>query len=358
MTRRLLGRTVRLPQLLAAALAVVLLVTAGVAASTSTASFGSHNPAWDGGRDLRLLADDPGTETILARNASRYGTVEPTESVAFVLSPDEPYSDASADRLETFVREGGTLVVADDFGAATNPLLADLGVTSRVNGTLLRDERHNYRGPAFPVADNVSSHPLTQDVERVTINHGSVVAPGPDATVFIQSSEYGYLDTNGNEQLDDVETLDSYPVAVVESHEEGRVVVLSDPSIFINTMLDQPDNQQFARNLIGDADTVLFDYSHARAFPPLVALLVVVRESLVLQIGVIGLLATVLAAGTHPRAREWLRRRTGDEEPRGGLIEDEVIEAVSRQHPDWNRSRVERVTEGIISRRTDREDDG
>lgn len=47
-----------------------------------------------------------------------------------VLSPDKPYTDARTERLREFVRRGGTLVIAEDFGPNDNALLEGVGAST------------------------------------------------------------------------------------------------------------------------------------------------------------------------------------------------------------------------------------
>lgn len=291
--------TLGYPRALLVTLALAVVATLVVAAGTSTAAFGAYNPRWDGAADLRATADAAGTDSEVVLNTSRYGEVQPRDTVAIVLSPDERYGPTEAARLRRFVRTGGTLVVAEDFGPHANPLLAAVGADARFEGSLLRDERYNFRSPSMPVARNVSDHSLLTGVNALTLNHGTVVEPN-GATVLANSSGFGYLDTGRNGQLDDDESLSSYPVATVEPVGEGRVVAVSDPSLFINVMLDRPGNRQFVRNLFAAHDLAVLDYSHAGRLPVLAVALLVVRRTPTLQVA-LGL-AGLAAVGAWGRA--------------------------------------------------------
>jgi hypothetical protein len=338
------------PRVLLAALAAVTVVSLLVVASTSTAAFGTYNPAWDGASDLREVARDTGADATVARNLGPYGEADPRETVAVVLAPEEAYTDAEASRLRTFLENGGTLVVADDFGTAGNALLADLGADSRIDGTLLRDERSFYQSPELPRATNVTDHRLTAGVEVITLNHASAVHPN-GATVLASTSTFAYADANRNGRLDDEEALGSYPVITTEPVGDGTLVVAGDPSLFINVMLEQPGNAAFVRNLFGANEVVLLDYSHAGGIPPLSLAVLVLRESAALQVllGLGGLGAIGLwASGRWPSLG---RIRASPTDPTPILAEDELLAYVERQHPDWDADRTERVVRGL---KTDR----
>ncbi|WP_340099029.1 DUF4350 domain-containing protein [Salinibaculum salinum] len=338
------------PRLLLYALAGTLLISLFVAASTSGAAFGTYNPGWDGASQLRAEADAVDSDTTLARNVDAYDSVPANETTAVILSPDSAYGDDAA-RVREFVRAGGTAVVAEDFNSHSNDLLAAVGATARIDGRLLRDEQSNYRSPAMPVATNTTNHTLVDSVDRLTLNHGTVIEPN-NASVLVASSEFGYLDENGNDELDDNETLASYPVATVESVGEGRVVVVSDPSLAINAMVDRPDNRAFIQSLFAGQEHVLLDYSHAERLPPLAVAALTVRDSPLLQVlAGLALITVAVSWVRRPALLTWLRSIVnGDRNPNGpqqtgttDIGEHALVDHLLDDHPEWSRDRAERV---------------
>jgi hypothetical protein len=318
------------------------------AGSTSTAAFGGYNPAWDGSSDARALAEET-AEVAILRSGTAYDDLAPENTTAIVLSPEEQYDTPSASAVRAFVQEGGTLVVAGDFDTSANPLLESVGADSRIDGRVLRDERYHGPTPAMPVATNVTDHPYTASVDRLALNYPSVVNPGANASVVVSSSSFGYLDTNENEALDDSEELRSYPVVVTERVGAGRVVVISDPSLFINTMLERGDNRAFTTNVFG-GETVAFDYSHQGGVPPLTVVVLTLRESVLAQLAV-GLGLTILAAllieGRVPL--EAIRDRIDREHARerAEVKSEDVSAFIEEEHPEWDDDEVERLSQTI-----------
>jgi hypothetical protein len=345
---RVRGYELTYPRLLLAALVVVVISSGFVGLTTSETAFGSYNPAWDGASEVRTLAANTGAQTEIVRETSAYTGQSGSGTTALVVSPTEAYSDRDSERIAAFVRGGGTLVVASDFDDQTNPLLADLGVTARFDGRLIRDERRYYRSPALAVAPNVNDTEVTADVSRLTLNHGTAIDTGANSTIVVNTSGYAYFDTNRNGALDDAEELAERPVVVRESVGEGTVVAVSDPSIFINSMLDVSDNRAFARNLVSD-ETVLFDYSHRSGIPPVVAVVLTIADSPLLQFLSITVLVGISAA-------LWRSNRiplpwTESSSPEIGDVgpsETELLDRVTARHPEWDESRVERVARGIM----------
>ena len=357
------------PRLLLVGLSLAVLVGVAVAGTTSAAAFGVYNPGWEGASELRGLADEAGVEHDVVANTSRYAAVDPNATVAVVLSPDRAYANPEAARVRAFVERGGTLVVAEDFGSNANPLLDAVGAETGFDGALLRDERSAWRSPAMPVATdltNRSATPYAENVGAVTLNHGTALEPGPNATVLVRSSPFSYLDTNGNGTVDGEETLAARPVVAVEPVGQGRVVVVSDPSLFLNAMVEREGNRRFALNLFAPEERVLLDASHSTV-PPLSAALLAVRASPLLGFGLAAVVLSLVGAwgagwtrhlrSLVPARLPW-RDRTGDRSSRAGEVDVEALVAhLRRRHPDWDENRVRRVAQGVLPGRTEPRED-
>jgi hypothetical protein len=349
------------PQLLLVALVLAVAVTGVVAGSTSQSPFGTYNAAWDGTSDLRTAATEYGTEPVVALNTTAYAEADPNETVAVVLSPDQPYTPREQARLVSFVEQGGTIVFAEDYGTHTDTLLTAVGAETRLDGAPLRDEQAYYRSPAFPLATNVSSAPETDGVDQLTLNHGTSLqtnASSNGTTVLVSSSEFAYLDLDRDGELDEAETLESRPVAVRESVGNGTVYVVSDPSVFINAMLERPGNKRFARNLVTQKQNVLFDYSHHAQQPPVMVALLTIRGNPLLQgaLGALGIVAIVFSRQlwtTRDAISERFRStdRTKGQFSLAAADQEEIVAYLASQHPEWDEERLRRVMRGVI--RTD-----
>jgi len=346
-------------------LAVFALVTVGavvVAGSVSGAAFSTYNPAWDGTAEMRSLAQETGVRTDIVRDTEYYQTTDPEGTVVVVLSPDTAYTADEATAIREFVDRGGTVVVAGDFGDPTTQLLEDLDVAARLDGTSVRDERHYERSPALPRATNVTTHPYTTAVDQLTLNHATVVRFGDsntNATRLVNTSSFAYLDTNGNGELDDAETLRTYTVAAVERVNGGSVVTVSDPSLFINAMLDREDNRQFARNVLGAHDRLGVDLSHAGGLPPVAWVVVTARNSAVVQL--VGGAALVLGLARWRRIADagqaLLSRLTGPEPEPPTVSRDALLASLQQRHPEWDDHRLRRVVQTLIHREENSETD-
>jgi hypothetical protein len=351
---------VSIPTLVLVALAGAVLIGVVVAGSSSAAAFNAYNPDWDGGSELRSQAEAAGAESTIVTDVSAYDGADPNGTIAVILAPDEQYGSDDAASVREFVAAGGTVLIADDRDGRTNELLADLNASTRIDGTPLRDERNYYRTPAFPLTTNATDQAYVTGLDEFTLNHGTTLAPG-DAQILLETTEYAYLDDNRNEELDDDEELQVRPVATLEAHGEGQVLVVSDPSAMINVMLEREDNSAFLQRVAGDHERLLLDTSHSDAVPPLVRALLFVRGSGLTQL-LVGTLA-LLAVGAWQQGRIGTtvdrlrdkRRPTGDVDP-GRLSEQELDAWLAREHPEWDADRRETVMTAVIGSGTERED--
>jgi hypothetical protein len=336
---------------LAGGLAVTVLVVLIVVGMTSTAAFEPYNPDWDGTNDLRSdAAADPDVTAEIVTDTEQYDAGDPDGTVAFVLTPDEPYTDEDADRVRAFVENGGTIVVLESFDGHGNGLLESTGAEARIGNRYVLDERERDRGPAMPIASELATHSRTADVDRLVLYYATTVEPG-DATVLAETSRYSYLGENATDVPDEDDELASYPVATTEAVGEGAVVTISDPSIATNAMYDDPDHARFLANQYADADRVLFDRSHGPDPPPITAAVLAVRTAPALQL-LVGLLGIGLAAVATPRVVAVV---TETQRPFAAVIEsaaaerderpsDEALIAdVRRRHPEWDPEYVRTV---------------
>jgi hypothetical protein len=357
----MLGKERSISSLLLVALAVAVVAAMIFALSTSSASYDPYNSEWDGTTEVRTMAETTGVQVELARDSATYSSVPPGETVAFVLSPDSPYRSQELTRTTDFVRRGGTLVVADDYGPHANELLRQLGASARLDGWPVRDVRSNHRSAAMPVVTPVGDHPFVDGVESVTLNHGTVVEPG-EAIPLLKTSEHAYVDADRNGELGPNETLEVHTVATIERVGEGRVVVVGDSSVFINAMVERPGNEAFFRAFLSGHSTIVLDHSHTEDLSPAVVAVFALRESATLQFG-LGMLAigALVIWSHHPgfvRSRisgalsSAFRRRNAESSPPDvRATSDELAAHLEREHPDWDRERVERVASALKRRR-------
>jgi hypothetical protein len=296
-------RTWQYPRILAVVLLVCVSVSMLVGGTIASSDYSLFNSGWDGSSEIRDLAIDMNKQPAVVIDPARYDTLEAETTTAIILSPETRYSQADENYLRSFLQQGGTVVIADDFRGHSNQLLAGINATARIDGRLLRDQYSNTESPAFPKATNVSDDPLTEEVTALSLNHPSVVNPA-NASVLVRSSNYTYLDENFNERLDENESVRSYPIVTEESVANGTVVTVSDPSMFINAMSEDSGNTVFIQNIITQDATIALDYSHNSGRAPLSVALIYLRRSSELQAG-LGIMLLLVTLGTRRYTRDY-----------------------------------------------------
>ena len=331
--------------------AVVVVATIVYGGLTSATVFGAYNDNWEGTSDLRTLATGSAEEARTVQTTREYVRTDIGSTIGFILSPDSGYTDRESARVEQFVRNGGTLVVAEDYGNESDRLLSQIGADARFAGEPVRDERYYGNTPAMPRVRTASDREYTTGVETLTLNHGTVVRPN-GTSVLVNTSSFAYLDRNRNERLDSDESLETYPVVTRERLGEGDVVVVGDPSLFINAMLDYADNRRFARNLVAGHRVVVFDVSHVGGIPPLIAGRSLLRDSLVVQvIAGVALIVATSYLGTAVRLPARIRRFSETDSVSPNVDADALETWIRDRHPEWDIARARQVAEEICRQR-------
>lgn len=296
-------------QLILIALIISGLITIGAAGSRDSDAFSSYNPEWDGSSSVSAVGASSDVPVDLATDTMAYTRAQP-DTIALAIAPSDQYTDEDLARIRSFVRRGGTLVIAEDVGAGGNQILSGVGADTRFDGRIVRDLRHNGPTAEMPVATEVSTDPLTRDVDSLMLNNGTVLVATNEtgvltpvgspnstanATVLVSTSSYSYIDGDHDGEFDD-DPLQSYPVVAVEQVGNGRVVAVSDASIFINSMQDRASNRAFLTAVVEDHEQVLLDYSYAGQQPPVRVALSWLRQTPIALagIGVLSLLGLEL----------------------------------------------------------------
>ena len=94
-------------------------------------------------------------------------------------------------------------------------------------------------------------------------NHATCLTDVEAGNVLALSSSFSFLDLNDNQKWDEEEPTGAMPVISSHVQTSGRVILISDPSIFINSMRTLEDNYGIIENITGICSSRLFlDQSH------------------------------------------------------------------------------------------------
>lgn len=355
-----------IPRLLLVGMVSCLVIILFIFASTSTAGFNPYNTDWDGNNEFREVADANGELTI-ATNVSQYQQKNPSSTTVFVFAPVTKYTTSEAITVQQFIANGGTLVVADNYGTSANSLLNTIGASTRFDGRILRDNRNNFKSPSTPVVSDTTDHPTVSNIESLTLNYGTAVEPN-GAHPLIYSSEYSYLMSDENQTLDYSDELQQYPVATTETIGDGQVIAIGDPSLFINTMIDESDNRQFVTNLVKQRSQTIVDMSHTNSVPPLIQVFLMLKRVPLLAAGALTILIVLLSivVGEDENKGQSIRKRlvntiytaissnkaatmSATESEQQKADQEALKSRLQKRHPDWEDDKLEAVIAGVIS---------
>ena len=228
------------------------------------------------------------------------------QEVTFILIPYLNFSLAELEEINNFVTRGGTLVLADDYGYG-NQILEHLGLKARFSGQPLLDPLINYKNKWFPQVSHLTSSPVTLDTERLVFNHATCLTDVEASDILAQSSSFSFLDLNGNQTWEEDELTGPLPVISQHKLGSGQLILIADPSIFINSMGTMESNYNFIQNIAAiTTSKLLIDQSH---LPPsnlhqTKNLLTYTRGSLITPLGTLGLVILALTITLMPLWRK------------------------------------------------------
>lgn len=267
----------------------------------SNEDFRLENPFWNGLKKvnqefsllpLRNLADlntHPGGKTL-------------------IIVPYLSFTPNELDLISKFVSEGGLLILTDDFGYG-NQILEHLGIKTRFSGALLFDPLFNYKNRWFPKISHLTQNELTSNVNHLVLNHATVLLNVETQDVLAKSSSFSFLDENDNKKHDETEPVGPLPVVAKTNVGKGILILISDPSLFINSMIEMEGNNKFISNLfINSSKPIFITQTHLPQsnLHKTKDLLTMIRNHLMTPIGTFVALILIITLTFLPL---WRRRR-------------------------------------------------
>ena len=233
---------------------VIILLTVAWFCPTND-DFCYNNPSWNGIRDMSAYHPAAPLPSLSDLPASPQG-------VTLILIPCISLSPDELGQISIFVSKGGTLILADDYGYG-NQTLEYLGLKARFSGQPLLDPLSNYKNEWFPLISHFKPNPLTLDTERLVLNHATCLTDVEADNILARSSSFSFLDLNDNQIPDDDELTGPLPVISHHNLDSGQVILVADPSLFINSMQAVESNYTFIQNVAAINTTeLLIDQSH------------------------------------------------------------------------------------------------
>ena len=220
---------------------VLLVLPVSVPIIKTSAEFSMFNTKWNGCSKFAELLYERGdvVPILYPYNSVNLGNLKGT---LVIVGPDVDFSRLEAKEVRDFLNNGGVVFIADDFGSA-NTLLKELGVKVRFSKLELKDVFYD-KSVELPVVVRVKGF----DVDKIVLNVPSVVIGGKGEAFTSKVSIVG-------------KRMGSYPILAEVKYGNGKIVLLSDPSILINDMIDK--NGRFVEELVDYINTGRFYYDEA-----------------------------------------------------------------------------------------------
>ncbi len=172
------------------------------------------------------------------------------------IGVEKPYTVEDADALWTFLRNGGNIILADDFGYGNTFWDSNL---NEGYGRAEFQKKQLFDPNYIKNTTFVTVHARLPDANlgwyNLLLNAPTALEKSygyTDIITLAQSSKDSWLDKNKNRVRDPPETKSAYPIIMYFqlSKYSGKVIIMSDPGIFINENWDRLDNSEYILDLI------------------------------------------------------------------------------------------------------------
>ncbi|MDW8004854.1 MAG: DUF4350 domain-containing protein [Thermofilaceae archaeon] len=206
--------------------------------------FHPQNPFWNG---MDAVAKQ--YETLRVQLSEAF-TLNSSSYTLLIVGPSKHFTSDDVKAVEWFLAKGGRIIIADDYGTA-NQLLEMLDVPVRVVRGTLQDPLLNLGSPHLPLA--------RWGGESVALNYAAAlnVSLCRNCRVLVESYVFSYLDLNFNNLYDEGEPEGPLPVAASLFYGAGELIIISDSSLFITSMLKRESNLKLLDELLSGTQPAL-----------------------------------------------------------------------------------------------------
>lgn len=260
--------------------------------SSNNMEFSRYNSGWNGTSSFFFDLDRHHVSDI--RDPDQlYG--HPGNTTLLIIAPHRAPTTEELGAYAIYLRDGNTIFLADDFGSG-NAILAGISRITILPGNLSSLDRAYPDPYSVVVYRAVNDSPLNLP-ESLALNRPAGIEGGSS---LVLTSVMSWNDANGDKRYTRGENMGTFPVMTMESVGNGRIIVFSDPSIFINSMYTQSENGNnriFIRDLTSRDDAVLIDQMNSRTADTsgFSEILHVIRNTIMIEILIIGLLMLGIA---------------------------------------------------------------
>ena len=163
--------------------------------------------------------------------------------------PMRPFGKGEIDLIDTFVRDGGNLVILLHISSPVARLTERFGI---IVSSMVISEHENLikeQSQDFFVKD-IKPHPVTKGVHSIALLGTWGLLAEEGAAIVASTTERAWGDGNRNRIYDEGEPMVKAGVVAVAEPGKGKVVVVADDAPLANAFLEMGDNLALARNIV------------------------------------------------------------------------------------------------------------
>jgi hypothetical protein len=207
--------------------------------------------------------------------------------------------------------------------------------------------------PRLVECHRLSEDPLVRNLDSFILNRPAGIQGVDNSfSILATTTVMSWQDSNNDMKWDGAERGGPFPVFIRTLYGDGEVILLSDPSIFINQMIRQEGNKQLYQNLIsyltGEGVTRIYiDEEHHATTDPLQVFTVIIRAAPDYQrIILVWIVLTIIIWVIHPRLRKGAYKiidlvigmmfRIISLGARDPTTTSDPVDECKQRHPEWN----------------------
>lgn len=162
------------------------------------------------------------------------------------------FGKSEINTISNYILKGGNVLILLHISSPVARLTEQFGIV--VSNFIVRERKKelflNTNGSDFLV-NKFQQHQLFEKVKNISV-YGSwgLNAEGKYAKLLASTSANAYADLNQNNRYELTDATQSFGIVALAEIGKGKLLVISDDSIFNNSFLSQGDNEQFAKNII------------------------------------------------------------------------------------------------------------
>lgn len=270
-----------------------LIMPLSVPVFKSSAQYSVLNSGWNGTSSFGKLLYSKGGVTPILGPYDSVG-LDKDKGTLVIIGPNLPFTAGEVEALKRFLRNGNTLLLADDFGTG-NQLMKELGL----------EERFSPKQPLTPVFLKNRDFPITAEIKTpLSSGVGFIVMYKP--SVILNPANPLVATPNGTYLNGEYGTF-----AIIDSvkYGRGKIFIVSDPDIFTNSLFKE--NERFIENLLNYMPgPYLVDEAHHRDFNPYSSGTITIRRAVnkklvFYYVLAIAVLAFIVESGLWMKPLEW-----------------------------------------------------